>query len=423
MIAAVRSLVTLEPRLRNNSAASRGAASVSPRSIDFDLIESFAAFQGLEADWNDLFARSGRPTHAFQSYNFCWHWARHYLASQSGGMNGLEPSIVTARRDGALVLVLPLATRRSGLFAQTMWMGDPVGQYGDALVDDSGDREDLLSGAFDFLSRRLKTDLLWLRRVRADAHVTPALERRAAIAVDRQKAPFMTLSSANDFAAFEQRYSSKARKNRRRLARRLQEKGSFAFERHHGGDAARALALEAVALKSRWLADRGLVSSAVGDARLSRMFADLALGAERPVDCIVAALKSAGETAAVEVSFPCKGRLSMHMIAFNLEFEKSGAGVLLLEQSLRDGFNERFSIYDMLAPADPYKGDWCDGADDVVDWALPVSFKGQLYARVYLGGLRGRLKALLKMLPKNLRHRLGIGAPRAAAAAPLPSED
>jgi len=43
----------------------------------------------------------------------------------------------------------------------------------------------------------------------------------------------------------------------------------------------------------------------------------------------------------------------MHLIAFNLEYEKSGAGVLLLEQSLKNGYAEGLTIYDMLAPATP----------------------------------------------------------------------
>jgi hypothetical protein len=43
---------------------------------------------------------------------------------------------------------------------------------------------------------------------------------------DRQLAPFMELTTAKDFAAFEQQYSAKTRKNLRRLARRLEEKGT-----------------------------------------------------------------------------------------------------------------------------------------------------------------------------------------------------
>lgn len=418
MVAAARSMLALEPRPRATFPAREDAAASPSHRPVFDIVNSVAGFEAMEPEWNDLFARSSRPTHVFQSFNFCWHWARHYLASAPDGIAGLEPSIVTARQDGRLMMVLPLATRRSPLLAQTVWMGDPVAQYGDALIDGGIDAETLLRDALQFVSRNLRTDVLWLRRVRADANIAPALQQSRAIAADRQQAPYMDLASAPDFATFEQRYTSKMRRNRRRLVRRLQDKGDVAFVRLHGGEAARTFAVEAVALKSRWLADRGLVSSAVSDERMSRLFGDLAARAERPVDSVVSALKSNGTTAAVQVSFAHKGRLAIHLIAFNLDFEKAGAGVLLLEQGLRDGYREHFSIYDMLAPADPYKGDWCQAADDVVDWAVPVGIKGRIYARVYLGIVRGRLKSILKQMPKSVRHRLGIGAARPATVAP-----
>ncbi len=110
--------------------------------------------------------------------------------------------------------------------------------------------------------------------------------------------------------------------------------------------------------------------------RCRNLFADLAEAKEKPVNCIVSALKSNGEAAALEVSFTCKGRLAMHLIAFNLEFEKSGAGVLLLEKSLKDGYAEGLEVYDMLAPGDPYKLDWCDQSDTVYDWVKPLSLSG-----------------------------------------------
>ena len=138
---------------------------------------------------------------------------------------------------------------------------------------------------------------------------------------------------------------------------------------------------------------------------MSRVFADLAEGKLKPVECIVSAMKSNGEAAALEVSFTCKGRLAMHLIAFNLEYEKSGAGVLLLEQSLKKGYDEGLAVYDMLAPGDPYKFDWCDQSDAVSDWVKPLSLKGHLYARLYLA-LRGPAKALLKSMPQPMRRLL-----------------
>jgi CelD/BcsL family acetyltransferase involved in cellulose biosynthesis len=413
MTTAARALTSFAPSAIEKG---RAVAAVHPTFCELDVITDRAAFDALETEWNDLFARSGKPTNVFQTFNFCWHWANHYLRERDGRPSALKLLLVTARRDGRLIMLCPLVSERVRGITQVFWMGGSVSQYGDALIEAVPDRDAILRAAFDLLRAQSGADILRLRRVREDANVTPLMKEFGATAADRLVAPYMDLTSAADFPAFEQRYSSKTRKNRRRLFRRLEERGPMQFLRLHGGEEARQLAVEAVALKSEWLKSRGLLSNAIADRRMADLFADLAEGKTKPAGCIVSALKSNGEIAALEVSFACKARLAMHLIAFNLEYEKSGAGVLLLEQSLKDGYADGLEACDMLAPGDDYKFDWCDKADPVVDWVMPLTLKGEIYARVYLGFLRGRIKAALKKLPKPLRRIMRGGAKIAAAA-------
>ncbi|WP_045836305.1 GNAT family N-acetyltransferase [Hyphomicrobium sp. 99] len=391
-----------------------------PTFCEFDLITERRAFDALEADWNDLFARAGNPANVFQTFSFCWHWANHYLhepdlRERRSRSSGLKLRLITAHRDGRLVMVWPLVSERVRGITQVFWMGEPVSQYGDVLIDAVEDKGAILRAAYEFLRTQTRADILRLRRVREDANVAPLMADISATAADRQLAPYMDLTSANDFQAFEQRYSSKTRKNRRRLFRRLEEKGPIEFLRLHGGEEARQLAVEAVALKAEWLKSRGLLSNAIADRRMAGLFADLAEGKTKPTGCIVSALKSNGEIAALEVSFACKARLAMHLIVFNLAFEKSGAGVLLLEQSLKDGYAERFDALDMLAPGDDYKFDWCDKSGSVVDWVKPLTLRGEIYARAYLGFLRGRIKTALKKLPQPLRRLMRNGLAKTAS--------
>jgi hypothetical protein len=63
-------------------------------------------------------------------------------------------------------------------------------------------------------------------------------------------------------------------------------------------------------------------------------------------------------------------------------------------------------VFDLLAPADSYKVDWADAVTGVADWALPVSRKGWLYARVYLGLARPAVKAALGAMPMSWRRAL-----------------
>lgn len=404
---------TISKRPRSRALASLGATGSGVKAampdLDMALITTRADFEALEADWNALFERAGRPTQVFQTFNWNWHWANHYLGDVPGGIAGLELSILAGRRNGKLVMVWPLVSERLRGVTQIFWMGDPVSQYGDVVIDDLPDTARVLNAGWVFLTRSASADIVRLRRVRADAVIAPLMGDIGASVTDHQTAPFLELASATTFADYEQRYAPRTRRNRRRLARRLEEQGPMTFERLRGGEEARALAVKALALKAEWLKDRGLVSHAIADARMSRFFADAAEGAVRPTNCIVSVLKSAGEPAALEVSFSCKGRLAMHVIVFNLKFEKSGVGVLLLEQSLRDGYRDGLGVYDLLAPGDNYKLDWADAASDVYDWAKPLSIAGHTYARLYLGFMRNHLKAAAAALPQSLRRIMTAG--------------
>ena len=405
MDAAVRSLTSSDlPRAATHS-TQNSVRKNAGCDLELALITTRHDFDALEDDWNALFQRAGKPIHVFQTFNFAWHWANHNLARGSE-RRGASLSIVTGRRHGRLVMIWPLVSERTHGVRQTFWLGEPVAQYGDVLIDEEPDAQEIIRAGFDFLSRHIATDVFRLRRVRADANVAPLMAEIRAQIADRQFAPYMDLSSAKNFAAFEERYTSRARRNRRRLIRRLEEKGPVEFVRFHGGCEAGDLASQAIAAKAEWLKDRGLVSAALADHRTTELFRDLATGSEKPVSCIVSALKSNGEDAAFEISFTCKGRLVIHVMAFRLDYEKAGVGVLLLEQNIKQGYTENLAVYDMMAPGDPYKLDWCDKSEPVVDWLKPISAKGFLYARIYLGFLRGRLKSAFKAMPQPLRRML-----------------
>lgn len=408
MQAAARSLTSLGLSTSDEYATPESKRGFAAANLELGLVTDRPGFDALEGEWNALFDRTAKPIHVFQSFNFCWHWANHYL-QQKIGKTGARLSIVTGRRNGQLIMVWPLVSERAHGITQTFWMGEPACQYGDALVDTVDDAADVLTAGFKFLRHEIASDVLRLRRVRGDANVAHLLQESGAQIADRQIAPYMDLSNAKDFAAFEERFTSKSRRNRRRLARRLEEKGPLEFLRLHGGQEAGELAARAIAIKSKWLKDRGLLSNALNDPRTPHLFSDLAAGAEKPVPCVVSILKTNGETAAYEISFTCKGRLVVHVMAFALEYEKAGVGVLLLEQNLKKGYDEGLATYDMMAPGDPYKLDWCDQSEPVTDWTVPLSAKGHLYARVYLGFLRGRLKSALKSIPQPLRRLVGKG--------------
>jgi CelD/BcsL family acetyltransferase involved in cellulose biosynthesis len=279
-----------------------------------------------------------------------------------------------------------------------------MSQYGDAVVEDGPDAQALLRRAWRFLADETRPDVVRLRKVREDAVIAPLLKEIGAIGSVRLEAPYLDIASAPDFATYEQRYSPRSRRNRRRLERRLAERGELNFARHQGGKEARRLVEVAIEQKRAWLKDRGLVSPALSNDRAKAFFADVAEGSVRPVNCYVAALTSAGEPAAIEVTFKCKERTVMHIIVFNLKYEKAGAGVLVLEKCIEQICGNGTRTFDLLAPADSYKTDWADGTVGVEDWSVPLSLKGRAYAHLYLGLARPAIKAALGAMPVSARR-------------------
>ncbi|HRD75352.1 MAG TPA: GNAT family N-acetyltransferase, partial [Hyphomicrobiaceae bacterium] len=310
-------------------------ASAGASDIVVEAIRTRAGFEALEADWSDLFARAGSSTHVFQSFNWCWHWCNHFLASNDVAARGPRLAILAIRRAGRVVSIWPLAEERSRGLTRLVWLGDPVSQYGDALIDTTAISPAELATALADHARRIGCHLLHLRKTRADAAVAPVLAELGSTIVAREEAPYLDLASAPDFATYETRYSGHARRNRRRLLRRLNEHGTAHFEYHSAGATARDLATVGISMKRAQLKSKAEVSRAVHDERFYNFFADVADGRSRPAGVVVSALRSGGEIGAVQIGVAMKGRMAMHVIVTGSKFERFGAGLLHLESTIR----------------------------------------------------------------------------------------
>jgi len=370
--------------------------------LDLEVVTTRAAFNALEAEWNALFDRAGRSIHVFQTFNWCWHWCAAFLTEDASKL-----FVVTARRQGRLVLILPLVREHSFGLTRLAFLGEPVTQYGDALVDVLADSASILATAWRFAIERSGADCVHLRRVRADANLAPLLAASGARISEKLAAPYLDLASAANFDAYEQRYSSKARKNRRRLLRRFEERAPATLETLLSGTRARELAELAILLKRAWLKDRGLVSPALTDPRTRTFFANVAEAKVRPAGCRVTSLETRGESTAIEIAFDCKGRRAVHVIVFALKYERASPGQLLIERSIRNCFDIGVGTYDLMTPADAYKLDWADGATEVNDWTLACTARGRIYADFYLARLRPQLKRAVNTATQRLRRLRG----------------
>ena len=374
------------------------------------LITTRIGFDNLEADWNALFARAGRSAHVFQTFNWNWHWANHFLAEPR---TATTLAVITGRRDGELVMVWPLVMERRTGLRTLAWMGEPVSQYGDVLMVECAESLDMLRAAWRFGVATLKPDLARLNKTRADSVISPLLAELGAISTQQLEAPFLDLGSALTFKAYEERYSIKDRKNRQRLARRLNNHGAVSYiTLVEGADAAK-LVRTAIEIKRIWLKDEGLISPALADARTLAFFEAAAADAVRPTQIRVAAVICDTAVAAVEIAFLCQDRAAIHIMAYDRAFEKTAAGLLLLERMIATSLEQGVKVYDLMAPGDGYKKDWADGVVRVDDFAMPLTIRGRVFAHGFLAFARPRLKAAIARIPLSTRRRIGARLSRA----------
>jgi CelD/BcsL family acetyltransferase involved in cellulose biosynthesis len=282
------------------------------------------------------------------------------------------------------------------------WMGEPVSQYGDVLVDDGPTRFYLLTHGWAYV-KSLGADVIHLRKTREDAVVFPVLRKAGALSIAVAAAPYLDLASAADYETYQRRYPAKRRARRRRLLRRLEECGTVGFERRGCGRAAAELVSRALEFKEKWLIKRAVVAPVLHDVRFGGFLRDVAERGGMPA-IRISALCCNGEPAAVEVSLECKGHQVAYLISYDVELAQHGVGIIVAEDSIRTAHARGLARFDLLTPADAYKMEWADAAVDVHDLVMPLSFAGRLYARVWLRLIKESMKRSVKTWPVWVRR-------------------
>jgi CelD/BcsL family acetyltransferase involved in cellulose biosynthesis len=380
------------------SGAVRPARGLSGTST-VEIVCDADAFAALRRDWDDLFARAGRPHQYFQSHAFLDVWMRHYLDP------GAQLFILTIRRHRRLQLVWPLLRRHRFGFHVATAMGRPIGQFDDLLV--AGEEADDLVGAAWRVIADSGVDLLLLRCLRDDSALARHLQTFGGhLLLHRDAAPFHDLSDRADGGA--PAGSARDRSSHRRRLRRLGEFGKVEQKTLLPGDpGATCLIGKAVAYKRERLARNGILSPTVTDPRFEGFFVDCA--ADRDSALRLATLEIDGRPVGIDLSFDCLGTSFGHVIATDPDLEKEGIGSVLVQHVFAASAARGNTRFDMLAPADAYKMRLADGSVGVSDLVVPLGMRGRLAARVGLVHGLPLLRRAAKALPPRLVRMIAAG--------------
>lgn len=364
------------------------------------ILAGAEALERLSFEWRALAAASGRLS-VFQSCAWAVAAARYHEAK------GDKVRVAVVRRDGRIEAILPVVLVRRAPVRVAKLLGDPVGQYGDALVAPDA-APDALALALAAV-RRLPVDVLQFRRLRDDSALAPVLAGASRIVGKPIAAPFADLAacvSVDDLLLAAG--GAKQRRERARSRRRLGEQGEVAFVVERGRAAIPALRA-ALALKRAWLAERGLASAVLDDGDATAMLERLAADSHEGDGVVAMTLTVGGEPAAYEIGYLFGGRLHAYLGAVADRFAGASPGKVLMEDSMLWCRAEGVRIYDLLPSNDDYKRQWSTGAVMVRDMTEPVTILGDLYAQLWLRRATPWLRRQADRLPSTVRRTL-LGA-------------
>lgn len=365
--------------------------------LQISCVTSLEGFEALHKEWDDLFERTAEPQQVFQRHIFLRHWARHYLDPKT------QLCILIGRIDGRLVTLWPLVRRRKLGFDVLGFMGAPVTQFGDVLVEAGENRHALLEAGWNAVAS-LGADLFEARRVRADAALCGSVIPSGASLPGDVQAPFASLSRRVTADGPGIAYSARERSNYRRRLRRLREHGDITFTEPEPGSTAAMAAAAAITIKKNWLLENAILSPTVMDSRFQAFFEDLA--GDPGAGLCASTIACDGRPIGVDLSFDCKGHTFGHVLATDPGYDREGLGRLLIHRTFAAAADRGSRVFDLLAPADGYKMQHADGLVAVSDYAFAFSWRGWLLRELVMARLQPAAKVLAKRLPSALVRRL-----------------
>lgn len=365
--------------------------------LQISCVTSLEGFEALHKEWDDLFERTAEPQQVFQRHIFLRHWARHYLDPKT------QLCILIGRIDGRLVTLWPLVRRRKLGFDVLGFMGAPVTQFGDVLVEAGENRHALLEAGWNAVAS-LGADLFEARRVRADAALCGSVIPSGASLPGDVQAPFASLSRRVTADGPGIAYSARERSNYRRRLRRLREHGDITFTEPEPGSTAAMAAAAAITIKKNWLLENAILSPTVMDSRFQAFFKDLA--GDPGAGLYASTIACDGRPIGVDLSFDCKGHTFGHVLATDPGYDREGLGRLLIHRTFAAAADRGSRVFDLLAPADGYKMQHADGLVAVSDYAFAFSWRGWLLRELVMARLQPAAKVLAKRLPSALVRRL-----------------
>jgi len=360
-----------------------------------ETISRLRDFAHLSGQWDELVRAMRRPS-PFLLHAWLVEWWRHYGARRALAVH-------VARRGNRLVGALPMCrTRRLGLRV-TEFLGGTGAPLADLLLA-PGEGPATAAALADRINT-VSIDYADIFGMPSGSRLESALPPASLVFMERQEAPVLDLQAGWD-AVYRGKLSSKARSERRRYRRRLEELGavevSVARTAAELGpaldDAVRVHAL-------RWKGRRETSGFSKPIGRAFRRAALLRL-AEQDVPRLVT-LRLDGRLVAFTLYLLYEGAAYGGTMGFDPAFAAYRPGHETLLCSLEEAANEGAQRVEFLGADAPYKRTFADRSEPVHEAiGLASTLRGRVAVESLTRGIRARRLLKRSQTARRIYYRV-----------------
>ncbi len=358
-------------------------------------VDSLQEMADIKRDWTSLHAHHNRPFSYFQSFDWCFGWARNFCDQ---GQNGLR--VFVLRTDDAkneIVLIWPMASVRSKAMANVLVsMSDPLGQYSGFLYDDTHVDYDLAKKVFERVLASSEGDAISIMNCPEGSLLAEISREYGYLEKIQPNASILDLHEIPDWDAYHASLPRNSRKERNKRRNKLASKGALEYEVvAAGSDRYRELVQTCLDFKQVWLAETGRRAGVLADIETARYFADLAsetANGKIVSGAVMHCLSVDGEPIGLEMGMIWNGDYYSYLGAIDWEWRAYSPGKVQMEFAQRWAKEAGLKRFDFLSDPSDYKAYWTNTSQSLVSLNIPITLKGQLYCRVWKAHLKPKLK-------------------------------
>jgi CelD/BcsL family acetyltransferase involved in cellulose biosynthesis len=390
--------------LHSASEREKRPISVITPSCDIRIVTSLAAMDEIGAAWQALGERCDNPLTYFQSFSWCRGWVETFAAEGKAP----RPFIVTAWRGRELVAIWPLMISAApGGVRRIETLGEPLSQYCNILYDAERMDDDVAQALIAPLLRPENCEIAVLNAIPETSPLARALAFFPPLDAYENQSSILDLSVFESSAHYLAGLGKVQKRNRNRRRNKLARLGALRLDviwpdHPHFADLVRL----GVTMKRRWIAETGRYSAGFSMTGIDQFLARLSGCPKAREGACLSVLRAGERVVSLELGFLLRRHYYSYMGSFDWDLRDLSPGKIQMEMTVCWLIDNGIEAYDLLANPAEYKQSWSNREISLKAFALPLSWRGRLYAGTWLTRLRPALKRLWGAAPLALRRML-----------------